>query len=454
MGEVRFYLKKPNANKTSLIYLQMKYNGDNKLVYSFGQTIIPANWDKKKQRVKNKIETTCNGKYQLNNLLDALRDECQKAYNTEIKNGIPHPDILKTHLDSFYNRNFNQPDENNKELPPRDEKDKSGLFKLIESFIRGDIKYKGKDKSKDTLKTYKTTYHHLLEFEAKQRKAVKGYKIDFDTINLAFYYSFVDYLQKDKWRLSKKGKLIHVEGMKPNAVGKNITILKLFMIEAVDQELTANMQFKHKKFCASKEETYAVYLTEQDIMQLYHFDLSLNKRLEQVRDLFVFGCFTGFRFSDYNDVKGENLVTIDGDLYINQITKKTDYGVIIPANHIILDLFAKYKDNANRLPKSLSNQKLNSYIKEAAALAGLTETGRLSSDMAKPLNECISSHTARRSFATNLYLSGFPVIDIMKMTGHKTEKSFLNYIKVSKLDAAKRLSAHYKKLLEGKMKVI
>ncbi len=452
MGEVCFYLKKPNANKTSLVYLQKKYDSQ-RLVYTFGQTIDPKNWNKKKQRVKSNLETTANGRYNLNDLLDALQDECERAYNIEIKNGIPHPDVLKQYLESYYNQNFSQP-ANGEEITVSSENNKSKLYLLIESFIRGDIKHKGKDKSKETIKQYKATYNHLLEFELQKKKTDKDYTLDFDSINLNFYYSFIDYLQKDKWRTNKKEERIKVEGMKVNSVGKYITILKLFMTEGVDQELTTNMQFRHKKFCAPKEETYAVYLSEKDILQLYHYDFNLNKRLEQVRDLFVFGCFTGFRFSDYNDVKGENLVTIDDELYIKQITKKTDYGVIIPANHIILDLFEKYKSNANRLPKSLSNQKLNNYIKEAAALAGLTDLGRLSSDMAKPLNECITSHTARRSFATNLYLSGFPVIDIMKMTGHKTEKSFLNYIKVSKLDAAKRLSAHYKKLLNGQLEVV
>lgn len=84
-------------------------------------------------------------------------------------------------------------------------------------------------------------------------------------------------------------------------------------------------------------------------------------------------------------------------------------------------------------------------------LAELTETGRLSTDATKPLFECVTSHTARRSFATNLYLDGFPTIEIMKITGHKTEKSFMKYIKVSKLDAAKRLSAHMKKRWSEKM---
>jgi integrase len=67
------------------------------------------------------------------------------------------------------------------------------------------------------------------------------------------------------------------------------------------------------------------------------------------------------------------------------------------------------------------------------------------------LYECISSHTARRSFATNLYLDGYPTIEIQKITGHKTETSFMKYIRVTKLDAAKRLSAHMKKRWSEKM---
>ena len=84
----------------------------------------------------------------------------------------------------------------------------------------------------------------------------------------------------------------------------------------------------------------------------------------------------------------------------------------------------KYDGNQNKLPKSLSNQKFNDYIKEAGKLAGMAEKGRLSTNPELQLWQCISSHTARRSFATNYYLQGFPTIDLMKVTGHKTEKAF------------------------------
>jgi len=84
-------------------------------------------------------------------------------------------------------------------------------------------------------------------------------------------------------------------------------------------------------------------------------------------------------------------------------------------------------------------------------LIGLTEKGRLSTNPSLELWECISSHTARRSFATNYYLQEFPIVHLMKITGHRTEKSFYKYIKISKLESAKRLSIHNKKRWSEKM---
>ena len=81
----------------------------------------------------------------------------------------------------------------------------------------------------------------------------------------------------------------------------------------------------------------------------------------------------------------------------------------------------------------------------------MNEKGRLSSKPENELWKSVSSHTARRSFATNYYLQGFPTIDLMKITGHKTERAFLKYIKVSKLDTARRLNEHIKRNWSEKM---
>jgi integrase len=263
-------------------------------------------------------------------------------------------------------------------------------------------------------------------------------RVEFDTIDQDVFYKYVSYLEKDL-------------KLAVNTIAKDISVLKAVMGEAVDMGYTSNLQFKHKKFNISEVEVDAVALSEKEIIDLHCFDFGNNRRLSQVRDLFVFGCFTGLRFSDYSDVQPHNIVNIDGELFIKIITKKTSELVIIPCNPVVLEIFNRYSNSANRLPKALSNQKFNDYVKEVCQVVGLAEIGRLAHEPTKPLWECVTSHTARRSFATNYYLEGFPVIDLMKITGHKTEKAFLKYIKVTKLDSAKRMSLHIKKRNWGQL---
>lgn len=429
MGAVNFYLKKAEkASGRSLIYLQFKFNGK-KLVYSFGQTVNPGDWNAKKQRVKSNRQTTEDGKFSLNDLLDNLVKVCSQAYNAEIKNGIPLPTTLKRHLDNFINQNK----EEDKPASPT-------LYSLIGRFIDGEIKKKGnKPKSQNTLDNYKATLLHLQAFERE-----KKYPIDFDTITLDFFYSYTDFLAKGYTHTTKTGKTVKI-ALENNTIAKDIVFLKGFMNKAVRLGYTTNLQFKLDEFFVSEEETDAVYLKEKELIDLYNFDLSSHPKLEQVKDLFVFGAFVGLRFSDYSNIKPENIMEDESDLFIRMNTEKTGEQVIIPCNPIVLQIFDKYEHNPNRLPKAISNQKFNDYIKDVCKQAGLTMTGRLASDPKKELWECISSHTARRSFATNLYLDGYPHIEIMKITGHKSERSFMKYIRVSKLDAAKRLNSHMRK---------
>lgn len=428
MGEVNFYLKKaePTTGKC-LIVLYKRYSGK-RLVFSTGQTIQKKDWNANKQRVKNNSATTDDGSQYLNDFLNGLVKECETQYKKALVHGSPSPEMIKELLKKYVNKNDDEP------------KVKSDFFKLIDRFIAGDIKNKGRDKSANTLQNYNTVKGHLKAFEEKERT-----KITFETITLDFFYSYVSFLKKLK---DKNGKPLH---LKQNTIAKDITVIKTFMGEAVDLGFTNNMQFRHKKFTIEEEETDAVYLNEKEIVDLYRHDFSDNRRLEQARDLFIFGSYVGLRYSDYSTVKQENIVTIDKDLFIKIIPRKTKDLVYIPCNPTVLEIFKKYDDSPNKLPKTISNQRFNDYVKEACKLAGFTEKGRLSTDLNLELWQCVSSHTARRSFATNLYLEGFPTIDLMKITGHKTEKAFLKYIRVNKLDAAKRLSAHMKKSWSEKM---
>lgn len=426
MPEVNFYLKKPEGTPPrSLVYLQMRYHGQ-KFVYSCKFNVEKSNWNEDKQTVKKRSQTDKTGEVNLNDLLQGLKDECIRAYNTEFAaSGIPTTAALKTYLDAYMKRGLRN--EQSKRAGPT-------LFKLIDTFIENGI---GKKKSDSTVKTYKTTKNHLLAYQEQAK-----YPIDFDTITLEFYYNYI------KWLAKNKGE---VKGLSQNSIAKEIKTIKTFMNEAVDLGYTTNLAFRKKKFAVQTEATDAVYLNDRELRELYKHDFRSNKRLEQVRDLFVFSSFVGLRYSDASRIKPENIVKIDGDDYIKIIPQKTGDAVTIPCNDVVLSVFKKYAHNKNRLPPAISNQKFNAYLKDVCKEAGLTETGRLTSDLTLPLYSCISSHTARRNFCTNLYLDGVDISTIMRISGHRTEKSFKAYVKVSRDESAKNLNEHIKKSLSKKL---
>lgn len=419
---VHFRLKPEDQNGFAVIYLQFVYH-KRRLFFSFGQTIRPGDWNDKKQRVKNKMTTTDDGKFALNDLLDNLERICLKTYSEMMKEGIPEPEVLKEAMKKFINKNH--------EIEEEDTVAKPTLFSLTERFIKGEIKFRGRNKSESSLKNYHAVTKHLKEYQEYSKK-----RLDFEDIDLNFFYAYTSFLEK--------------KGLGVNTIAKDISIIKVFMGEAIDLGYTNNMIFRHKKFSYSEKETEQIYLTEAELDKIYKAEIH-NKKLDRVRDLFLVGAWTGLRYSDFSNIRPEHIVKMDDDYCIKMMTKKTGELVIIPCNPVILDIFNKYKATGNLLPRAISNQNFNDYIKEVCKLASLTETGRLSTRPKEPLAELVSSHTARRSFATNHYLQGFPTIDLMKITGHKSERSFLKYIRVSKLDTARRFNEHIKQNWKNKI---
>jgi integrase len=132
-------------------------------------------------------------------------------------------------------------------------------------------------------------------------------------------------------------------------------------------------------------------------------------------------------------------------------TQKTNELVTIPVHPMVDDIMKKYKGVfANSLPPAFANQVMNRNLKELGKLAQLNEGVIISKTIGgKKINqtfkkrELITTHTARRSFATNLYLQEFPAISIMKITGHKSEKNFMNYIKMTPHQNAEKLRKHW-----------
>jgi len=422
---VNYYLKYGKGYANHNIYLQFKFDG-HRLRYYLQQSVDPKRWNAKKQRVKDADAKTTDGRYRINDLLNTMAQICVDAYNQEAANGIPTPAQLKKHLDDFINQNHNAETVNAA---------RPTLMQLVNRYVKGEMKImrgknRGNDYAPDTLKSLHTTQKHLEGYQSKYKC-----QLDFDSITLDWYFKFSTYLKN--------------QGLGANSIGKQVKNLKgimqmanklKFEIDGHKYAYTTNKEYL--EFGVHNTPGDDPYLSESEIFSFYKFDFSGNKRLEAVRDLFVFGCMVGLRYSDYSNVKPDNIVDQDGEKFIFIKTKKTGTVVHIPCNPLVMDIFKKYKNRPNKLPPTISGQKFNEYLKEAARIAGLTEAGRKPSKPDLPLYECISSHTARRSFATNYYLDGFPTIDLMKITGHSTEKSFLGYIRVTKLQAAKRMAEH------------
>ena len=167
--------------------------------------------------------------------------------------------------------------------------------------------------------------------------------------------------------------------------------------------------------------------------------------VEATRDLFIIGCWTGLRQSDLSHLE-KALFDVEAQK-ITIITEKTNEKVIIPMHPYVKALYLKYKGS---FPKMCYKSRYNEHLQELGRLAGINEEVIINENMGGKVKtikylkyQMIKSHTARRSFATNLYRKGAPTYAIMKLTGHTTEANFLKYIKVSKEENAQMMRKYF-----------
>lgn len=192
------------------------------------------------------------------------------------------------------------------------------------------------------------------------------------------------------------------------------------------------------------EPTNAVFLSMNEIARIYYYNFEKQdkrKAKERIRDLFVVGCLTALRYSDYSTLTKDNF---QGD-YLVKRTKKTNVDVKIPLHAYVKEIYAKY---GGVIPCKLCIQYVNKYLKVIMKEIGLndlvtysfTKGGKLITVTRKKW-ELISSHTARRSAATNMYLTGrMTTLEIMRLTGHRTEQNFFRYIRLTNEDTARSIS--------------
>jgi integrase len=214
------------------------------------------------------------------------------------------------------------------------------------------------------------------------------------------------------------------------------------MRSAYNEGLTDNKIFENKSFIKVSEAVENVYLSETEIQQIYDLDLSNDKNLESVRDLFIISCCTALRFSDVSRLNENNF----NNDRLTLTTQKTGQKVVIPLHWRVIEILNKYN---GQLPHAPQNNIFNSRLRTICEMANINDLinvsytkGGKKVSTTKPKYELITSHTGRRTAATNMYLEKVPTIAIMKITGHKTESSFMKYIKVSEEENAVSLLNH------------
>jgi integrase len=201
------------------------------------------------------------------------------------------------------------------------------------------------------------------------------------------------------------------------------------------------VDFSFEEIKIEKEESASIYLTPDELHRIYTLKFK-DKSSEKVRDLFILGCFTGLRYSDYSRIDVPNF---DGKT-IKIKTKKTGEIVQVPVCSYVREILQKY---AGRVDYRNSRYNFNCRLKTMCKRAGIndkilieyTRGGKMVRETRRKY-ELVGSHTARRSFATNAYLAGIPSARIMLMTGHKTEQSFFKYIRIQKSENADILAEH------------
>ena len=391
---IKFKLKDANAPKSLIFLVAYVYNKRIKL--SISATIDPKMWNNKKMRANLRAMQK---EYTENKLLNNYLNEIEAKANLYIKerkykNEAITKDLLKAHLFS------------------KKEQLKINFFEQLELYIEKETNRRGTN----SVKQINTLKNHLLRFNKK---------LSFADITKQFYEKYIQYMQRNNYST--------------NYIGNHIKNIKAFMKYADEAGLHENKAYQNFKIL--REKVPNIYLSSSEIDKIFRAK-NLPNYLENARDLFLLGCYTGQRFSDFSNLQPQNLQKD----YISLIQQKTGTKVVIPYHKNIKKIIER---NGNQLPKPITNQRLNKYLKEIGKATGINTEISITHKIGSRQNtkiykkyELITTHTARRSFATNAYLAKVPVLSIMKITGHKTEHEFMKYIKITEYENAKFIENH------------
>lgn len=393
--------------------IRMRVNfASQRIEFTTGYRIDAAKWDADKQRVRNgctnKLKQSAT---EINASLLGYYTEIQEIFKKfEVDEVMPTPEQIKEAFNALH-----RPEEEEAK-PSKKKKATEGndFYKVFDEFVRDCGRQN--DWTHSTYEKFAAVKNHLSNFR-------EG--LNFDFFDEKGLNDYVAYLRE-------------VKEMRNSTIGKQLAFLKWFLRWAFKQGVHQNNAYDTYKPKLKSTQKKIIFLTWDELTKLREFEIPANKQaLERVRDVFLFQCFTGLRYSDVfnlrrSDVKGE---------HIEVTTVKTSDSLIIELNNHSKAILDKYKDVAfedDKVLPVITNQKMNDYLKELAELAGIDEPvrqtyyrGNERIDEVTPKYALLGTHAGRRTFICNALALGIPPQVVMKWTGHSDYKAMKPYIDIA-----------------------
>ena len=421
--------KRVRRDGTSIIFLQYCYDAEHKTFLSTGIAIPSGFWNRQQLCVKETLPPAYGNFEKINDDLDRQLKLAGDLIKLAKSQGIAEIGAyVKEKYDPGIDLNTLAAADFDLKTGyvPENKKKKEGFFLHLDDYVKS----KEKKVKKATLGVYGQMARHLEAFQTYRKQ-----EITFASLDYQFYEDFIGYLTYEHRQSRKKKPFIY--GLRQNTIGKTIKKLRIFIRDRIKRKIIPHIDLSDYKI--PEEESDAIYLSHEEIGMIYRVNLSKKPGLIPYRNLFVLGCLTGLRFSDFSALRPEDLQ--QDMLYKKQ--EKSIHWVVIPLRKEAKEIFTnQFK---NQIPV-ISNVLFNENIKIIAKMAGINQSLKFSHkkgnkmiEVLKPKWAWITSHTARRSFCTNEFLSGTPVLLIMKISGHKSEKDFYKYIRIDPREAAEKI---------------
>ena len=377
---VVFYLRSNYVNKEgkTSVMLRIYLNNERLSLGSTGISVKSSQWDKEKERIKGRTTEALNTNLQLDNIASGLQSIFRRI---EMSDAVSLERIKSEFLGK------------------KEEIDT--LMQLFEKH-NGDVaKQVGVSVGKATLQKYNVCKRHFSEFLEKQYK-----RSDLKLTELTYVVirEFDLYLRTEV-------------GQNPNTATKTMKTFKTITLLGQKMGVLLHDPFMNHRFHI--EPVNRGFLTDEEILLIANKDLGIS-RLELIRDIFIFSCFTGLAYIDVSNLTPDHIVTLGDKQWIMTQRQKTS----VETNVLLLDIpkaiIAKYGGKTYRNGKlfpMLTNQKTNSYLKEIADICGIKKN--------------LTFHLARHTFATMSLSKGVPMESVSKMLGHTNIRTTQIYARIT-----------------------